>query len=176
VDLEHSGEVRSLAHFQFEFGKTNVLIYSLLGYTAWDYPNGWIIAFNRAELQPRWGAWRPVLLAMAVVGVAVYVLTSWIALAIIYFGPVWLLGFFINRDLSLPASWKLAGAALMPGAFVMLAALLLYGLGLLDLVQMSFALVVHLVVGWVYLGVSPCFTPRIGEAKPGSNPFTSAPK
>jgi len=176
VDLDRSGEVRSLAHFQFELGKTNVRLHSLLGYASADYPAGWIIAANRTELLPRWGAWRPVLLAVTIAGVVVYLFGSWLLLATLYCGPVWLLGFFGNRELTLFASWKLAGAALMPGALAMLGAILFYGIGMLDLVQMGFALAVHVLLGWVYLGVSTMFVPHIGANKPGANPFTPEPK
>ncbi len=169
VDLDHTGEVRSLAHFQFEFGRTNVLVHSLLGYASANYPAGWVIAFNRTELLPRWGAWRPVWLALSVAGVVAYLLASWLVLATLYCGPVWLLGFFANRALTLPASWKLAGAALMPGALAMLVAILFYGLGMLDLVHLGFALAVHVLLGWVYLSVSTFFVPRIGEGM--ANPF-----
>jgi len=176
VDLDHSGEVRSLAHFQFEFGRTNLLVHSLLGYVSGNYPDGWVIAFNRDELVPRWGAWNPVMLAAAVAGVIIYLLMSWVVLASVYCGPVWLLGFFANRDLTLRAGWKFSGAALMPGAFAMLVAIFFYGLGVLDLVQMGFAFAAHLVVGWVYLGMSLCFVPRLGGANVPANPFTSGQK
>ena len=171
VDLDHSGEVRSLAHFQFEFGRTNALAHSLLGYMAITYPDGWTLGFNRPELSPRWGAWRPMFLVLAVLATAAYLLTSWGLLASIYCGPVWLLGFFANRDLTLKGSWRLAGAALMPGAFAMLVALFFYGLGMLDLVQMGFALALHVLLGWVYLVVSTFNVPRIGEASGRANPF-----
>lgn len=172
VDLDHSGEARSLAQFQIEFGRTNVLVHSLLGYSSVNYPSGWTIAFNRTDLIPRWGAWRPVFLAATIVGVVVYLFVSWVVLATIYCGPVWLLGFFANRDLTLAGSWKFAGAALLPGAFVMLVALFFYGIGTFDLVHMGFALAVHLVLGWVYLIVSVRHVPRIGAAKASANPFS----
>lgn len=173
VDLDHSGAVRSLAHFQFEFGRSNVLVHSLLGYAAESYPSGWIIAFNRKELEPRWGAWRPMLLFLTCAAVVIYLLASWLVLATVYCGPVWLLGYYTNRDLNLSASWKLAGAALLPGAFAMMLAMLLYGIGMLDLVQMGFALAVHVLVGWVYLAVSVSCVPRIDGAASGPNPFTA---
>ena len=171
LDLEHSGEVRSLAHFQVEFGRTNLLAHSLLGYSSIDYPDNWIIAFNRPELLPRWGAWRPIFLALAVLGTVVYLMASWCVLATLYCAPVWLLGFFSNRDLTLQNSWRLAGAALMPGAFAMLVAIFFYGIGMLDLVQMGFVLVVHILIGWIYLWVSMFFVPLIGEANGARNPF-----
>jgi len=176
LDLDHSGEVRSLADFRFEFGRTNAQVQSLLGYVSATYPEGWIIAFNRPELLPRWGAWRPVFLAAAVAGTVVYLLFSWAVLATLYCGPVWLLGFFANRDLTLCGGWKLAGAAMMPGAFVMLVAIFFYGIGQLDLVQMGFALALHILMGWVYVGAGTFCVPRIGVAGLAANPFTSSQK
>ena len=171
VDLDHSGEFRSLAHFQFEFGRTNLLARSLLGYSSISYPEGWVIEFSRPELLPRWGAWRPVFLAAAISGTVIYLMLSWCLLATLYFAPVWLLGFFANRDLTLKGSWKFCGAALMPGAFAMLVAIFFYGIGTLDLVHMGFALAVHIVIGWIYLGVSTFYVPLIGEANVPRDPF-----
>jgi hypothetical protein len=171
VDLAHSGAVRSLAHFQVEFGRTNVVVHSLLGYLPVKYPAGWIIAFNRAELSPRWGAWRPVLLAAVVAAVVVSLLASWSLLAVIYCGPVWLIGYFANRELDARASWRLAGAALLPGALVMAVAIFLYSAGAVDLVQLGFVFAAHWVIGWIYLVASPFFAPRLGWAAGSKNPF-----
>jgi hypothetical protein len=102
-------------------------------------------------------------------------LASWTLLATLYFLPVWLGAYFANRDLNLRRSWKLAGAALMPGALVMIAAILFYGFGVLDLVQLAAAVGVHLAASWVYLvwGVwaSPSLVP--GAAAARENPFAS---
>jgi hypothetical protein len=176
VDLDHSGEVRSLAQFQVEFGRTNVLFQSLPGKMYRGYPAGWIIEFNQTELLPRWGAWRPVLLALAMAGVVVYLLVSWSILAGLYCGPVWMIGFYANRDLNLRASWQLACAALLPGAFVMLVALLFYGIGSLDLIHLGVALAVHLLVGWVYLPLSILFVPRLSDPTRAANPFRAEKK
>ena len=66
VDPNHSGQIHSPADVQIEFGRESVRIISLLGYTEQDYPRDWIIAFNRTDLEPLWGAWEPELLAIAV--------------------------------------------------------------------------------------------------------------
>jgi hypothetical protein len=177
VDLEHVGEIRSPAHVQLELGRTNLLIHSLLGYAEVSYPRAWIIAVNRTELSPLWGAWRPWLMLATVFGVVAYLLASWWVLATIYCGPVWLIGFFANRELGWCASWRLAGAALVPGAFVMIGGLSFYDLGALDLVRLGSVFIAHLGVGWIYLGVSLFFVPRLAHlAKPRANPFTSAKK
>jgi hypothetical protein len=72
--------------------------------------------------------------------------------------------------LSLLASWKLAGAALLPGALLLSASLVAYGLGGCDLVQLCFAFGMHLVLGWVYLFISPLFLNRALPTEK-NNPF-----
>jgi len=83
-----------------------------------------------------------------------------------------LVGFFADRQCSLGASWRLAGAALMPGALLTCGAILLYGLGTLDLVRLAAAGAAHWVIGWVYLFVSPLCLPRRAEKTAARvNPF-----
>lgn len=177
VNLEYAGDIRSPAHWQIEFGREDMRIHSLLGYREASYPAGWVVAFNRKELEPWFGAWQPALLALAALGVVIYLMVSWFVLATLYAVPVWLAGMFANRDLTLAASWRLAGAALMPGALLMVAAILLYDFGVLDLVQMTVVMVAHVVLGWIYLGVSLLFLPRPEEvAAQGKNPFASSQK
>ena len=160
VDLEHSGEIRSPAQVQVEFGRDNVRVFSLLGYADFNYPTGWVIAFKRPELLPKWGAWQPPLLALTALGVVIYLMLSWALLAALYAGPVWLLGFYLNRELTLSGSWKLSGAALMPGALLMAAGFLFYDFGAFDLVTLAFVTGGHFLVGWIYLVVSTLFLPR----------------
>src|ERR1019366_7853290 len=80
-------------------------------------------------------------------------------------------GFCASRALSLPGSWRLAGAALMPGALFLCAAIFLYGWGALDLVRLSVATAVHVVMSWIYLIVSPLCSPRRPAAAAKENPF-----
>ena len=83
---------------------------------------------------------------------------------------MWLISFFTDRDLNFRASWKLAAAALLPGALLMSVSLVLYELNWFDLVQFSFAAGIHLVTGWIYLFISPMFLKRGLPVAPG-NPF-----
>ena len=175
VDLDHRGSIRSPAHIQIEFGRHDCRMISFLGYADVAYPKDWIVSCNRTELGPWWGARQAPILWIAAVAVILGLLTGWSALATLYFLPVWLVGFFANRDLSLGGSWRLAGAALMPGALVLSCALLLYGFGFLDLVQLSFAATVHVVPGWIYGSVSPFFAPKLSSAAAVKrNPFRTA--
>ena len=174
VDMEHGGVLRSPADFQFEFGRDDIRIWSLFGEAYVDYPGGYLIAANRGDARPAWGAWSPDFLGLAAIGVFVGLMLVWAALATVYCLPVWLLCFFANRDLNLLASWRLAGAALMPGALLLSFALVFYDLGGFDLVQLCFAFGMHLVIGWIYLFVSPLFLNRALPAE-NKNPFVPKP-
>ena len=173
VDLNQSGKINSTADVQIEFGKESVRVTSSLGYgyTEISYPPGEIFPFNRPELEPLWGAWRVEILFIAAAITTLGLLASWWILATIYFLPAWLLGFFVNRDLNFRASWKLSGAALLPGALLMAAGILLYDFGAVDLVQFGFIFGAHFVLGWIYLFVSLLFVPGIPAALPKGNPF-----
>ena len=173
VDLDHTGNINSTADLQIEFGRDEVWALALLGYAEVFYPSGDIIAFNRTELEPVWGAWRAVILFLAAVATAAGLLVFCWLLATLYFLPAWLLGFFVNRDLNFRRSWKLSGAVVLPGALLMAAGVVLYDLGAVDLVQFGFIFAAHLALGWIYLFVSLLFVPAIPTALPKGNPFVA---
>jgi hypothetical protein len=171
VDPNHSGQIHSSADMQIEFGRESVRIISLLGYTEQEYPRDWIVSINRTDLEPLWGAWEPELLAIAVLALVAGLMLAWAALAAIYLWPVWLISFFANRDLDFHGSWKLAGAALMPGALLLTAAIVLYGFAVLDWVQFCSIFAAHFALGWIYLFLSQLFLPQIDSSSPKGNPF-----
>ena len=172
VDLDHSGQTHSTADVQIEFGRDSIRIFSLLpGYSEIVYVPDRGAPFNRTELEPLWGAWAAEILFIAAAAVTVGLLVSWWLLATIYFLPVWLLGFFANRDLNFRECWKLSGAALLPGALLMAAGVLLYDLGWLDLVSLGFVFAAHFALGWIYLFLSLLFLPRISDTPQKGNPF-----
>jgi hypothetical protein len=174
VDTNHSGTLKSPAQIQIEFGRDDIFFYSLAGYRELPYQSDWNFGFNRAALQPWWGAWEPPIQWLAFAGMLLWCLASWWGLATIYFLPVWFAGFFANRDLNFRRSWKLAGAALMPGALVMIAGIFLYGFGVLDLVQLAAVMAAHLLVSWVYLAWGVCVSPKLAaNALPAKNPFAT---
>jgi uncharacterized RDD family membrane protein YckC len=90
----------------------------------------------------------------------------------VYSLPVWVICWFTNRNLSPGASWRLAGAALLPGALLMALSLVLYDLGGFDVVQVCLAFGLHLVLGWIYLFVSPMFLMR-ALPREKKNPFVA---
>jgi hypothetical protein len=171
VDLDHTGGARSPAHVQVEFGRKDFKVYSLLGYVRFAYPKRWRVPFNRTELGPWWGAWAPEILAVAAGLVVAVLMVSWACLATVYFLPVWVVGFFANRSCGLAGAWRLAGAAQMPGALLMCAAIVCYGWGAMDLVGLTVASAAHFLVGWVYLLVATFRLPRHPAGVVKENPF-----
>jgi hypothetical protein len=170
VDTKHTRQLRLPAQFQFEFGDDSLVIISLLGGMELPYPQDESFYFNRTDLQPAWEAWSPNLLGLAALGTFFGLLLMWALLATLYFLPVWLVAFYTDRDLNFRASWKLAGAALMPGALLLSLAIVMYGFGVFDLVQLSFAFTMHFIIGWIYLLISPLFLNRALPGEKG-NPF-----
>jgi len=180
VDLDHAGVNASTAHVQVELGKRDWQVSSLFGVldapslVHTTYPTNRVIALDRVEVEPWWGAREPFFIFLVAAGLVVYLMISWALLATIYSLPVWLVGFYANRTVDWRGSWRLAGAALMPGALMMAVAIVFYGLRTFDLVQLAFAFGMHLVTGWIYVLVSPLFLPRNPEVPPAEkNPFSS---
>jgi hypothetical protein len=60
---------------------------------------------------------------------------------------------------------------LLPGALIVAGAQVFYGFGLLDLVQFVAVQIGHLVIGWIYAGISPLFLPRHPAVERWKNPF-----
>ena len=129
-----SMEMGQTADLQWEFQGEELRLRSLFGYVSVPYPTGWIIALNRSEFEPWWGAWEPAILAGAGVLVVCSLLFGWSVLAAAYLWPVLAVAWLADRHVNLATAWKLGSAALMPGAALMSGAILLYGLGRLPLV------------------------------------------
>jgi hypothetical protein len=172
VDLDHTGVARNPAHAQIEFGRTNFKMFSLFGFWKFSYPTAWRLAFNRGEVAPWWGAWAPPILAIAAALVVLALLLSWALLATLYAVPGWLLAFFANRLVTFQRSWRLAGAALMPGALLLTGAILCYTAGIIDPLQLMAAGVLHILLGWGYVAAGALALPRdpIAELE-RTNPF-----
>jgi len=172
VDPLHRGEARSPAHVQLEFGRFDCRILSLFGFIQVDYPRNYSLLFNRAELVPWWGAWRPALLTTIALATVAGLLAIWWVLAALYLLPTWLVALYADRRLSLFGSWRLAGAALMPGALFMAVTVFVYGRGFLSLIDLSAAFAAHFLIGWVFLLTSTLSFPHSQAPEPASvNPF-----
>jgi hypothetical protein len=172
VNLEGDGTLARAADLQFELGREEVRVRSLLGYLPVRYPAAKTLTLNRLEAQAWWGAWRTFLLLGAGLATVVTLFASWCAIALVYSFPLRTLAFYLDRQVSVWGSWKMASAALLPGAVLLAAALGLYRFHRLTLIALLFAWLVHWVVGWIYVCLAPLRLPRTPEARAAKeNPF-----
>jgi len=175
VDVANSQPTGQSADVQLEFHEGGFKIRSLFGSLTSPYPKDWTIALNRAEVEPRWGAWQPFLLVGIGVGVVIIVMAIWLVLATFYSLPLRLLSFYSDRVVSWSGCWRMAGAAQLPGALLMSGGILLYGFNRLNLIGVLFAWLLHVVVAWIYIGCAPTRLSRLsGSPRRRDNPFGGA--
>src|SRR6266496_3834705 len=91
VDVSNSQPTGQSADVQLELRRDGIKIRSLFGSLAIPYPKDWTIALSRAEVEPRWGAWKPFLLVGIGAGVVIAVMSIWLVLAMAYSLPLRLL-------------------------------------------------------------------------------------
>ncbi|MGA2177637.1 MAG: hypothetical protein ABSH38_21895 [Verrucomicrobiota bacterium] len=138
-----------------------------------DYGTGTTLDLSRTHLEPWWGAWQPVLWTGLGVALVLLLFAAWWAMATVYVAPAMFLGWFADRNLSWVGAWRLASAALMPGALLMAAAVFSYAWHTIDLLGLSFFFTAHLIIGWVYLVGGVCAAPRLFPRNTKQNPFAS---
>jgi hypothetical protein len=177
IDVEGNTPMGLNGDVQLQLVRNELRVRSLFGYLAVPYPAGWVVGLNRTEAGPWWGAWRPFILIGAGVIVAVGLWLSWVVLATIYMAPVRLIAFYADREVSLASAWRVACAAMLPGALLMSGAMVLYSLHRLNLIGLLFAWLLHLVLGWIYVGIAATRLPRLSTAPPRRrNPFSAGQK
>jgi hypothetical protein len=174
ADPEDKGGAGLRADLKVQLRKDHYEICFLLGCKSFSYPPGQSLQFNRLDLEPRWEAWEPFLLAAVGAAAWLFIFSSWLVLAALYFPLVFLLAHLKKRQVSLGGSWRLAGAALMPGAALLSIGIVCYGLGFIDLVRLFTLIILHLVVGWVYLILSSLTLPAKVSTPSPLNPFSPA--
>lgn len=177
MDVEETGEAGQIADLQVEFTRDRIKLVSLLGYASLPYPPDVEIALSRPALDPWWNAWRPAFLLAGGLGTMAWLFASWGVLATLYAVPVRVLAGLAGRAASAGKCWRVAAAALLPGALWMGGAILLYAAEQLSLAGLGLAFGLHFVIGWVYVLGAPFCLPRKGAAPlaTGANPFTPAP-
>jgi len=170
-----SGEIGQDADLQIELRQNDFCAGSVFWPDwGWNFPyqRGKEINLARSNLEPWWSAWQPVLLASAGAGTVVFLLVAWALLASIYMAPAKFIAWFADRCLSWGGAWRLASAALLPGALVLVGAMILYGWSVIDLVGLSFFVAIHIVIGWIYIVGGSCKVIRLSPSDSKRNPFT----
>jgi hypothetical protein len=172
VDLDGNPARTSTSDLQLELVRDGARFHSLFGHVTVPYPRGYRVMLDRMEFRAWWGAWRWPLLIVIGGTAFLALLAAWYLVAATYAAWVRFFSFFADRLGTPSVCWRLAAAAQAPSAVLMGAAVFLYGLHRLSLVGLLFAIVVQLVVGWVYLVLSPFWLPRRpGTATRSFNPF-----
>ncbi len=172
VDAGEGGRTGQSADVQLELKRRGLSVCSLFGCLTLPYPKHWTFALNRAEAEPWWGAWRPFLLVGVGAGVVIFLMTIWLVLATVYSLPVRVITFYSDRQSTWAGCWRIASAAQVPGALLMCGAIFLYGFNRLNLVGLLFAWLLHLVIGWIYIGIAPARLARLADAtRRRGNPF-----
>jgi hypothetical protein len=173
VDPDRTASPRSTTDIEIELGAHELRARSLLGYVAWPYSTRYRVDLSRTEFQAWWGAWRQPLLAMVGVAALLVVFFTWTLLALLYAPVAHIIGFYADRTAPFHVSWRLAMAALLPGSVVLAGVIILYGLQQIDLIGLLFGVTLHLVIGWLYLLVSPLALPYHSNStkRRKGNPF-----
>jgi hypothetical protein len=179
VDPENSGQLGQADDVELIFTRSRLWIRSLFGYASVPYPLG-AVPLNRPELEPWWGAWSPAILTLITVGGVGGLMGVWWGLALLYMLPIRIIAFYADRPLTWGGAWRLAGAAVLPGALFMDVAILGYALRQLNLLQLLVACAGHFLVGWLFAAVSPARLPASAEKNgaetvPPANPFSPEP-
>ncbi len=160
------------ADLEVRLGATNASACGLLGCAALPYAPTWTFALGRGHLEPKWGAWKPLLYMVAGLVVVAALILLWAAWATIWFLPVRMVAFFADCDLTLAGAWKLSAAAQMPGSVVLALGVVLYALRILDLPLLAGTVAVHLLVSWVHVPWALLSRPRQEKVvKAKGNPF-----
>jgi hypothetical protein len=179
IDVTPGGftNVVETADLVLAFGPSNLRLGSNLGFglLTLSYPTGWIVSFNKSELEPWWGARSHMVLGGFGLGIILMLLCAWSALGWLYTFPVKI---FSANQVGWAGAKKIAIASQMPGAFVMSIGIVIYGLKQIDLVALLMVWCGHLVLPWVYMMFSPILAPKLPKPKKnkprrqeGKNPF-----
>lgn len=169
ADLDQSADVQiALRKDRLEISS---ILSSALGSLEFYYLKQSAVDLSRSRLEPLWGAWLPVLLVAGGITVAAGVWLLWAVLAWVYTSVAKLAAWFCNRQLTWPGAWRLSCAALLPGAVLMAAGVVCYGLQWVDVFGFGYFAIVHFLVGWVYLLGAPVFVPRLTAVPMTRNPF-----
>lgn len=174
VDTDHTRTAGRVADVAVTFEKNGLAICGALGCRWLPYERGYVIAFNRTEVEPAWGAWSGPILALASIATALFLFLCWWSIAFLYTPLVKLIAFFTDRVVTWRGAWRLSAAALLPGALLVALAVVLYGFGAIDLFHFTLLYVLHALSGLLFVSTSPLFLPKVADAVRRGNPFSGS--
>lgn len=178
VDLDQTGHFGQSADFLLELSTRQCQLSSLLGRHVLLYPKTWRVDLDPASLKPRWEAWHPFFYMGLGAAWGVVLLVIWSILALAYSPVAMALSFLMKRQITWAGCYRLAGAAVLPGALFLNVAFVLYAFRQMELIGFLVAFGLHMSVGWIYLLLAPTCLPATAiSPKSADNPFatTNAP-
>lgn len=174
VDADDTGDLDQAADLQLKLCRSSFELRSLAGRLRVPYQPGFLIRLNHPEVEPWWGAWRWTVLVLLASAVVVSLLLSWWCLSVVYLFPAAIVGVLAGREVSVSGCWKLAGAALMPGALLASGSIAAYVLDRCNLIQFLFLMLAHFLPGWIFVLLAPLKLPRrASQASPFAPPQDS---
>jgi hypothetical protein len=173
MDVNQTANAGRTGDIEVTFEKNRVAICGALGCWHQAYDRRYTVSFNRPELAPAWGAWQWPAVALITLATVASLLVMWWSAALVYLPLVKSIAFFKDRAVTWRGAWRLSAAALLPGALIVTAGIILYGFGAVDLFRLGLLYILHIIAGLVFVVTSPSFLPAIAGAKGGKNPFGS---
>ena len=148
---------------------------SLLGWFALRYPPTLDLSLARLDATGKVSAWRSPFYIGLGLATAASLFAIWTGLSIVYGAVVWAAAAVLGRPIPFRVARRLAGASLLPGCLLMIAAMILYATRQVSLVGFLLTLPLHIVVGWVYCagGWSRLQNPNSPPGDSRENPFVS---
>lgn len=144
---------------QIVFMADALRVTSLFGYRDFEYPQNARIPLGRTEVEAWRGAWEPYMMPGLAVLVAGGAFTGWLVLGALLALPLRVYAFLLDRSLTLGGAWRLAVAALLPGALMVAVVLAVYILRRVSLAELLLGHALQVLVGAAYLLVAPTRLP-----------------
>ncbi len=158
------------ADFQILLTCEEIRLQSLFGYLSFPYPGGQWIPLAPNQIMPWWRARKVLFTAIAFAFLVIGLLAVWTGLATSYCLPIAAVSFLASRRAEFGTAWRLAGNVLIPGAAILIASIILYGLHWLSFFGLLLAAGLHLLIGWIYALGAICRLPG-RTIQPTRNPF-----
>ena len=168
IDPNSQQQHGQLADLQIEFRRNSWVLSSVFGYLDFPYAVD-EFSINRETHIPWWGSRRPFLLLGGSVAVSVSYCLLTLLFGFIGVWPAKTVVFFADREGGLSKLWRLTTAAWLPAGALLTMGCLCYALQFLPLMGLLILILLHLIVGWVFLFFAPFFLPPAVHT--AENPF-----
>jgi len=171
VDPGQSGQLRSPALFQVQWGRSSLRVYGPLGWWEVGFPSSWNVELDPEAVRAAWEAWRPFVGLALALGAATVLLVVWYGSACVYGLVVGGLTVLLGRSASVGRVLRVCLTLQIPGAWLMAAGVAGYGMGWLDLPGLAVVAAGHWALTLLLLVPVPFCLPRRGKGGRDRNPF-----